>query len=83
MTMTFEWFIVAELCIIAIVFIFESVRIKTKTKSKKIPEWNFDGRIVINTKDPNKDVFRLEYEGNVADIPTKEYVIFQVVREDL
>lgn len=81
--MTFEMFIMAELSIIAIVFIFESIRGKHKIKSQKIPEGDFDGRIVINTRDPNKDIFRLEYEGNVADIPTKEYVTFEVVREDL
>lgn len=79
--MTFEWFIIAELCVLAIVFIFDMVS-KSKNKSEKIPERNFDGRIVINTTDPNKDVFRLEYEGNIATIPDKEYVIFEVVRED-
>ena len=81
--MTFESFVLVQLCVIAIVFIFESVRGKRKTKSEKIPQGHFDGRIVINTKDPNKDVFRLEYDGNIADIPTKEYVTFQVIREDL
>lgn len=79
--MTFEWFILAELCVLAIIFIFDMVS-KSKIKSEKIQERNFDGRIVINTTDPNKDVFRLEYEGNIATIPDKEYVIFEVVRED-
>lgn len=83
MKMTFESFVIVELCIIAIVFIFEWVRGSWKSKGQKIPERNFDGRIVINTSNPNKDVFRLEYDGNVVDIPTKEYVTFQVVREDL
>ena len=58
-------------------------RRRRKMKTEKYPEGNFDGRIIINTRDPNKDIFRLEYDGNVTDIPTKEYVIFQVVREDL
>lgn len=82
MTMTFEWFIVAELCVLLIVFMFDMAS-KRRIKTQKSPERHFDGRIVINTKDPNKDVFRLEYDGNVADITTKEYVTFQVVREDL
>lgn len=84
--MTFESFILIELCIIAIIFlakVFGMHRRVGRFESKKIPERNFDGRIVINTKDPHKDVFRIEYDGNVADIPTKEYVTFDVVREDL
>lgn len=80
--MTFESFVIVEICIIAIIFIFEWIRNSSKTKSQKIPERKFDGRIVINTKDLYKDIFRLEYDGSVADIPTKEYVTFQIVRED-
>lgn len=81
--MIFESFIMVELCIIAIIFIFEWVRGNYKRKTEKISERHFDGRIIINTKDVKQEVFRLEYEGNVADIPTKEYIIFKVVLEDL
>lgn len=82
MKMTFEAFIFVEVCILLILFICDFIRMKEKLKRQKIPQGNFDGQIIINTKDPNKDVFRLEYNGNVADIPTKAYVIFQIVRED-
>lgn len=81
--MTFEAFVFVELWIIFIIFICNFIRVKEKMKSQKFPERHFDGRIMINTKDPDKDVFRLEYNGNIMEIPTKEYVTFQIVREDL
>lgn len=80
--MSFESFIIAELCIIAILFIFDLIRGNRKNKSRKNPGGHFDGRIVINTTDPYKEVFRLEYDGNLAELPDKPHVTFQIVRED-
>ena len=80
--MTFESFVLAELCIIAIVFIFSIARGFRKNKSQKLPRGSFDGRIVINITDPEKEVFRLEYDGSLTEIPTKQYITLQVVRED-
>lgn len=79
--MTFESFVIVELCIIAIIFIFEFMRGKHKNKSQKIPEGNFDGRIIINMADPDRDTFRLEYDGSIAEIPIKDHIVLQVIRE--
>ena len=37
-----------------------------------------DGTIVVNTEDPEKDVYHLEYNGNIADIADKGTVTFKV-----
>ena len=37
-----------------------------------------DGTIVVNTEDPEKDVYHLEYNGNIADIANKDTVTFKV-----
>ena len=80
--MTLENFVLIELCIVAIIFIFDCMRWLRKNKSEKLREGIFDGRIVVNTTDPEKDVFRLEYNGNLAEIQDKQSVIFEIVRED-
>lgn len=40
-----------------------------------------DGIFVVNTTDPEKDVFKLEIEVPVSVIPTKKYLIFHVTNE--
>lgn len=37
-----------------------------------------DGFFKVNTTDPDKDVFTLELTCPIGEIPTKEYVIFEV-----
>ena len=37
-----------------------------------------DGFFKVNTTDPDKDVFTLELTCPIGEIPTKEYIIFQV-----
>lgn len=86
MTMTFESFIFLGVCGaligVSIVSMIVAISFRPKNKSQKIPGGHFDGRIVVNTIDPEKDVFRLEYNGNLAELPDKPYAIFQIVRED-
>ena len=37
-----------------------------------------DGTLVVNDKDPDKDLYTLEYNGNIADIADKTSVTFMV-----
>lgn len=37
-----------------------------------------DGTIVVNTEDPEKDLYTLNYNGNIADIANKQSVTFKV-----
>lgn len=37
-----------------------------------------DGTMVVNTTDPEKDVYTLKYNGNIADIVDKKSVTFKV-----
>lgn len=76
--MTFEIFLLIEL-VIFLLLLFSKT--KKKTKIEKIPEGKFDGRIIINLKDPEKDSFRLEYDGSIPDILEKDAIIFRVVKE--
>lgn len=41
-----------------------------------------DGTMVVNTTDPEKDVYRLEFDGNVAELADKKTVTFVVKPED-
>lgn len=41
-----------------------------------------DGTMVVNTTDPEKDVYRLEFDGNVAELADKKIVTFVVKPED-
>ena len=41
-----------------------------------------DGTMVVNTTDPEKDVYTLEYEGDLNDIAAKKSVTFKVVNGD-
>ena len=41
-----------------------------------------DGKFVINTTDPIKDVITIEYSANPADYILKKQLIFDVVIED-
>lgn len=45
--------------------------------SKK--NYNGDGQIVINDSDPEKDVFTLEMEDDLATIPEKDFITLKVV----
>ena len=37
-----------------------------------------DGNLVINTEDPEKDIYSLELNGDIADLSEKKSVIFKV-----
>lgn len=37
-----------------------------------------DGTIVINSEDPDKDLYTLNYNGNIADIANKDTITFKV-----
>lgn len=39
---------------------------------------NADGSIVVNTDDPTKDVYTLEYDGDINEIASKDHVTFKV-----
>lgn len=41
-----------------------------------------DGTMVVNTTDPEKDVYRFEFDGNVAELADKKTVTFVVKSED-
>ncbi len=41
-----------------------------------------DGTMVVNTTDPEKDVYRFEFDGNVAELADKKTVTFVVKPED-
>lgn len=41
-----------------------------------------DGAIVVNTQDPEKDLYTLNYDGNIGEIADKKTVTFKVVNED-
>lgn len=45
--------------------------------------YNGDGKIVVNTTDPDKDVYRLELNYPVADLSEKESVTFKVNQEEI
>lgn len=37
-----------------------------------------DGHIVVNTSDPTKEVYTLEYDGDINEIASKDSVTFKV-----
>ena len=37
-----------------------------------------DGQIVVNTDDPTKEVYTLEYDGDINEIASKDSVTFKV-----
>lgn len=37
-----------------------------------------DGQLVVNTDDPEKDIFTLEYDGDIEEIAEKNSVTFMV-----
>lgn len=39
-----------------------------------------DGTMIINTTDPEKDVYTLQYDGDLNDIADKKSVTFKVVK---
>lgn len=41
-----------------------------------------DGTMVVNSTDPEKDVYRFEFDGNVAELADKKTVTFVVKSED-
>lgn len=52
-----------------------------ETEVEKMEE-SYDGRMVVNLSDPEKDVYRLEYDGNIADIADKTELRLKVEHED-
>lgn len=44
--------------------------------------YNGDGQIVINDSDPDKDVFSLELNDDIASLPDKTFVTFKVAKEE-
>lgn len=48
--------------------------------SKK--NYDGDGTMIVNSQDPEKDVYRLEYDGNIAELAEKKTVTFVVKSED-
>lgn len=39
-----------------------------------------DGELVVNMADPEKDVYTLQFDGNIADLADKKSVTFKVVK---
>lgn len=73
--MSFETFLIVEICLMAI---FALGYLFTKVQHNR----RVDGTLFVNGKDPNKDVFRMEFNGSLADLATKASVTFEVKRED-
>jgi hypothetical protein len=45
-----------------------------------LPEVGSDGKLVVNTTDPNKDIYKLEVNGPLEDLADKSKVTLKVTK---
>lgn len=58
-------------------------RANVRTENKIDKPVKTDGRLIINTSDPYKDIYRLELDEDPSKLSDKKVIHFQVVNEDL
>jgi hypothetical protein len=57
------------LCVCVVIIVYQSIKIRS---TKKV------GSIVINTSDPEKDIYSLEMDVPLGELDTKKRVIFDI-----
>lgn len=72
--------------LLTIVLVWIGLNLKYPVPTKKHKDSKLDGDLIIDTKDPHKDVLRFElyYDPSIllSDSCDKEFVHFRIVRND-
>lgn len=83
--MTPEMVVMALISISALALIIFWKGLQQKYKMLKDKKRKIDGDLIIDTKDPNKDVFRFELyysPEQLMEDKDRQYVTFKIIRND-
>lgn len=72
--------------LLVVVFLWVGLILKPFTSMRKPKDFQLDGDLIIDTKDPHKDILRFElyYDPSIllSDSCDKEFVHFRVIRNN-